>query len=149
MDLLNYRNNGILALSTVLKKKNNIDILERIIFNTTSLENTPPIEEQYRRNIFQIINDIINGSSIKNIVNNINNGNIGWKHIIFSDIEFLLQEQDGFIMKPFEVAEGILSCTKCGSNRTFSHSKQVRSCDEGTSVFATCVVCKNSWVSSA
>ena len=145
MELPIYRNNGILALSYVLKKKTNIEIIERSIFNNIEDNNI----EEYRRKIYQVVGDIINGVSLRSIIDNIGVGNIGWKHRMFTDIEFLLQEQDGFIMKPFEVAEGILNCTKCGSNRTFSHSKQVRSCDEGTSVFATCVVCKNSWVTSA
>ena len=149
MENISYRSNGILALSKVLNKKNNINIIEKMVYKTVSVLHEINIEKQYKQHLFQVICDIINGVTLKTIIDNINNKRIGWKHIMYDDIEFLLQEQDGFILKPFEVAEGILNCTKCGSNRTFSHSKQVRSCDEGTSVFATCVVCKNSWVTSA
>ena len=36
-------------------------------------------------------------------------------------------------------------CFKCGSNNIFSVAKQVRSADEGTSVFHECRDCHNKW----
>ena len=36
-------------------------------------------------------------------------------------------------------------CFKCGSNNIFSVAKQVRSADEGTSVFHECRDCHNNW----
>ena len=37
------------------------------------------------------------------------------------------------------------TCFKCGGNNIFSVSKQVRSADEGTSVFNECRKCHNKW----
>ena len=37
------------------------------------------------------------------------------------------------------------TCFKCGSNNIFSVAKQVRSADEGTSVFNECRDCHNKW----
>ena len=37
------------------------------------------------------------------------------------------------------------TCFKCGGNNIFSVSKQVRSADEGTSVFNECRECQNKW----
>ena len=48
--------------------------------------------------------------------------------------------------KPEETFESSLyTCFKCGSNKIFSIAKQVRSADEGTSVFNKCRECHNEW----
>lgn len=36
-------------------------------------------------------------------------------------------------------------CKKCGSDNVFSESRQVRSADEATTVFFTCLTCGNKW----
>lgn len=72
----------------------------------------------------------------------------GFGHAMFDETRKNQEEQDGFIQNPFDVAEGIFKCGKCGGTRTYSYSKQVRSCDEGMSVFVTCVKCKNKWMHS-
>jgi DNA-directed RNA polymerase subunit M/transcription elongation factor TFIIS len=84
----------------------------------------------------------------ENIVELVEKNATGFNNKYFEEERKNQKEQDDFIENPFEVAEGVLTCGKCGSNRTFSYAKQVRSCDEGTSVFATCMNCKNKWVHS-
>ena len=50
------------------------------------------------------------------------------------------------LKKPQETFENSLYiCFKCGSNNVFSIAKQVRSADEGTSVFNQCRDCHNKW----
>ena len=39
----------------------------------------------------------------------------------------------------------LYTCFKCGSNKIFSVAKQVRSADEGTSVFSESRDCHNKW----
>ena len=39
----------------------------------------------------------------------------------------------------------LYTCFKCGSNNIFSVTKQVRSADEGISVFNECRDCHNKW----
>ena len=39
----------------------------------------------------------------------------------------------------------LYTCFKCGSNNIFSVAKQVRSADEGTSVFHECRDCHKKW----
>jgi DNA-directed RNA polymerase subunit M/transcription elongation factor TFIIS len=70
----------------------------------------------------------------------------GWDHPLFSAIKDRIDEKEQFIEKPFEIEEGVVECDQCGSKRTFSYQKQVRSSDEGFSLFVTCVECKTSWV---
>ena len=48
--------------------------------------------------------------------------------------------------KPQEALENSLyTCFKCGGNKIFSITKQVRSADEGTTVFNECRDCHNKW----
>ena len=56
-----------------------------------------------------------------------------------------IKEYNSFILKPFEVDEGVLTCNKCGSNKTYSYTKQTRSGDEATTVFAICSNCNARW----
>ena len=63
----------------------------------------------------------------------------------YEEYRLKLKEHDGFLIKPFEVDEGVLECGKCGSNKTISYTKQTRSGDESTSVFALCYNCNNKW----
>ena len=55
------------------------------------------------------------------------------------------KELDDFIMNPPEVEEGVLSCPKCKSIKTYSVQKQIRRADEGYSLFAKCYHCKHQW----
>lgn len=45
-----------------------------------------------------------------------------------------------------EVEEGMFQCSKCKSKKVFTMSKQTRSGDEATTVFAKCSQCKSGWV---
>lgn len=68
-----------------------------------------------------------------------------WDCEIFNDVRNIQKEKDEFISNPFIVEEGVLKCDKCGSNRTYSYSKQVRSADEGFTTFVTCAQCNAKW----
>lgn len=43
------------------------------------------------------------------------------------------------------IKEGLYKCSKCGSRKVISNEMQVRSADEGTTVFCTCSNCGNKW----
>ncbi len=53
--------------------------------------------------------------------------------------------RDEYITSPVDVEEGVMQCNKCGSMRTFSSQKQVRSGDEGFSTFCACANCGAKW----
>lgn len=69
----------------------------------------------------------------------------GWEHPAFDSISKELKEEEEFIENPFEVKEGIMDCIKCGSKKTFAYQKQVRSADEGFTLFVSCLKCNHSW----
>ena len=82
---------------------------------------------------------------LKIIINNIKKSNIGINSKDFQNIQEKIKEEESFIIKPFEIEEGVLECGKCGSKKTYSYTKQTRSGDESTTVFAVCCNCNSKW----
>ena len=133
------REKGREVLETVLKHKQNIDLVEKYVF-TISKD-----EEEYAKYLYEICNSLKSGKTIKDIMIEFKKGIIGWNSSSFYDFKKIQEEKDNFITKPFDVEEGVNTCNKCGSKKTYSYTKQVRSSDEGTTVFCICVMCKNKW----
>jgi len=144
---IEFRNTGKQALSTVLNDKKNIDILEKHLYNFTiqKNENEENIIDEYNLYIYQVIGDILKEEKLKNILENIKKNKIGWEHTCFSEMANSIAEQNDFIQNPFQVEEGVFTCKNCGSKRVYSYTKQDRSGDESTSVYAQCVACKTKW----
>ena len=148
----NIRIDAKKALRTVFNNNQNITILEKNTYKNSYI-NGKFNTEIYLHNIYQIIGDIINKKSLKQTLKNIKNKNTEWKHPYFYDMDINIQEQNDFIQNPFEVEEGVFQCKAidpktgkiCGSKRVYSYTKQDRSCDEGTSVYAQCVQCNAKW----
>jgi len=57
---------------------------------------------------------------------------LGWNHKKFQKYKKVQQEQDDYILNPFEVEEGVVQCPKCKSFKVFSVAVQTRSADEPT-----------------
>lgn len=149
-DMEELRTIGRNALSFVLKNKNNVSILEKNIYENTesTLKKYDSFDDIYRLNIFQIINDIHNNKyDLKTLLNNVKTKKMNWDHDFFNELKLEETEQDNFLIKPFEIEEGVLEC-KCGSKRVYSYSKQSRSADEPCSTYAQCMSCKSKWVYS-
>lgn len=126
------------ALKSVLSIQKNIDIIEKNIYQkSTSLD-------QYQDFCMTVISKITEGHKLCDLLKSIKSNNIGFESEYFKTVRDTLDEQQNFIENPFEVDEGVLEC-KCGSRKTISFSKQVRSGDEGTTVFAKCVDCGATW----
>ena len=128
------------ALGKFLSKEQNILSLEKNVFDNIN-------SEYYTLVIYELISDIKKGEKLNTILQNIKNKKIHWKHETYNNLILEEDEQNNFIIQPFEVYEGALTC-KCGSNRVYSYQKQSRSADEPMSTYATCMACKNSWVYS-
>lgn len=70
---------------------------------------------------------------------------LGWNHEQFQYFRKIQQEQDDYILNPFEVEEGVVQCPKCKSFKVFSVAVQTRSADEPTTTMAQCTQCKYKW----
>jgi len=82
---------------------------------------------------------------LRNIVSHIKSKKTRWSHTIFKEFNEKNYEQEQFLMKPFEIEEGVIEC-KCGSRRTISFQRQMRSADEGSTTFSECVECGHKWM---
>lgn len=129
------------ALSTILNNQNNIKIIEKYTFK---LSNKNILE--YKQIIMEIIIRIREGYKLKEIVNLLSNRfTILYDSEDFDNIDNKISERDDFINNPYTIDDGVLECEKCGSKKTVSTTKQTRSGDEATSVFAMCIKCGNKW----
>jgi len=129
------------ALEKVLKHEKNILIFSKYLQKAMNKD-----ENENNRILYQVCQDIIqNKNNLKQILLSLKNGKVGWNHPMYNDIESKIEEHDNYIINPFEVAEGVIECGKCGSTRTFSIQKQCRSSDEPMTTFSRCVECGNNW----
>lgn len=144
---MDYRQKGKKALNTVLKQQKNIDVVEKNIFNDiiSRYDKDEEIENNYIRAIYQIVGDILNKENLQNVLDRIKESKLGWKHHAFAEWQDQIDEQDRFIETPFVVEEGIIECKKCKSKRVFYYQRQVRSSDEGFSLFCSCISCGSKW----
>jgi DNA-directed RNA polymerase subunit M/transcription elongation factor TFIIS len=129
---------GKKTLGLVLKQGQNIITFEKYIYSIA--EN----EKEYKKILYDVCYKIKQGKNIRDILGNIKEGYVLWEDKEFEEFKVKQEEKDDFLTKPFEVEEGVNEC-KCGSKKTYSYTKQIRSSDEGTTVFCICVMCKNRW----
>jgi DNA-directed RNA polymerase subunit M/transcription elongation factor TFIIS len=73
------------------------------------------------------------------------NDQLLWSNPTFDVEKKKIEEENDFMVCPYEISEGVLTCGKCGCKKIFSFSKQTRSMDEPTTVFALCSECGNKW----
>jgi DNA-directed RNA polymerase subunit M/transcription elongation factor TFIIS len=79
------------------------------------------------------------------IENVIKKNNLGWEHESFHKLKQSQNEQDDYILNPFEAVEGVVECNKCGSSKVYSVSVQTRAADEPMTTMAQCTICKSKW----
>ena len=91
---------------------------------------------------------VVNKVEMKTILHNLETRKILRNHPNFYQLSLDEHEQNNFIIKPFEVEEGISICKKCGSKRVFSYQKQSRSSDEPSTTYCECVACRSRWTYS-
>ena len=136
---MDYRNKGLLALNIVFKNKNNIKKLENLIHDLSTSQ------DDYSLIILEIIDYKRNKLTTKQIYEKLKNNNIQFNTEEFFNYQKEIDELDDFLNNPFEVDEGVLTCNKCSSNKTYSYTKQTRGGDESTTVFAMCSNCQARW----
>ena len=134
-----YRQLGVQVLSKYISSEKNVKLLEKNVNEVTNNQ------EDYKKLILELVNHKRGGMSSKDILKLLKSKKVLEDGSVYEEYRLKLKEHDGFLIKPFEVDEGVLECGKCGSNKTISYTKQTRSGDESTSVFALCYNCNNKW----
>jgi len=134
-----YRLKGKLAIGLFVKKQDDINLIEECIYNKSVTT------DEYKLIIQECISLLRKNNSIEELMNTLETDSYLYGHHRFEGIKKKIKEYDSFIIKPFEVDEGVLTCNKCNSNRTYSYTKQTRSGDESTTVFAVCSNCNARW----
>lgn len=129
---------GTQVISAYLSIPKNIEILEKRI----ALCATSP--EDYLKRVYECVGYMTHGW-VKEYHADIKEKRSGFSLNAFYDFIELETETDNFLAEEIDVEEGALTCPRCSSCKTFSYTKQVRSADEGTSVFARCYNCGNKW----
>lgn len=149
MSIQSLRDQAISALQTVLTKRENCITFEKLVFNRLNLDLEQDINKSVYKwciyNVIGILGESENQEEKKQIANDVKKGKIGWKSSFYDNISAKIDEFDEYLVKPFEVTEGVNQCGKCGSKKTWNVQKQVRASDEPMSVFSRCVECGHSW----
>jgi len=128
------------CLRIEIKSEKNLKILSNKILEICNND-----EKLCKTVVFQIITDLKNKKKLPDVLKELKEKKILWKHFDYADIIAEEEEQDNFIIQPFEIIEGITQCNKCGSNRVFSFTKQTRGGDESSTTFNECLQCKSKW----
>ena len=96
--------------------------------------------------VYQAAGHIIQGDDAKQVVDRTVKGvGVGWNDPVYSEVAAKTEEFDSYLLKPFEVVEGVVKCNKCGSNKTYNVQVQTRSSDEPMTTFSTCAECGHKW----
>jgi DNA-directed RNA polymerase subunit M/transcription elongation factor TFIIS len=133
-----YRQIGTNVLSEYLNIETNVKILETRIFMSSSSQ------QDYFKKIYECVGYLTQGW-VGEYHSDIKAGNSGFDLNAFWEYIKGQEETDRFLCEEVDIVEGALTCSKCKSSKVFSYTKQVRSADEGTSVFARCYNCSHKW----
>lgn len=129
---------GHSIISKYLTRPKNILILEAHIFQSSSSSG------EYFKRIYECVGYLTH-NWVTEYHEDIKQNLTGFDLSVFHLESERERETDKFLTEETEVEEGALTCPRCNTNKTFSYTKQVRSADEGTSVFARCYNCSNLW----
>lgn len=134
-----YRQLGVQVLSKYISSEKNVRLLEKKVNEISDNQS------DYKKLLLELVKHKRDGMSSKDILKLLKSKKVLEYGSAYEEYRMKLKEHDGFLIKPFEVDEGVLECGKCCSNKTISYTKQTRSGDESTSVFALCYNCNNKW----
>ena len=93
----------------------------------------------------QAIEDLKTMTFQEYLLNRFKTKRYGFNHPSFDKIAFTQSQKDEYILNPYDVEEGVITCIKCGGCRVFSTVIQTRASDEPLTTVAHCVKCKTKW----
>jgi DNA-directed RNA polymerase subunit M/transcription elongation factor TFIIS len=157
------RKNALRVLGSVLHNPINRERIERMIYEraneTIGFESTGDTLDvkvsshpYYRYLVYEITDALLHASlsdspaeAAMRVFRDLRAGRHGSRHTRFEYISRIFEEEENFLCNPPDIDEGVIACSKCGSNKTYSFTKQVRRADESATVFVTCSKCRHSF----
>jgi DNA-directed RNA polymerase subunit M/transcription elongation factor TFIIS len=127
-------------LHKYFSKQKNIDYIVR--------KTCGPDQKQKIYEILCLINNPENKNKFEGLnrsIDYLKNNKLLWLNPTFDNERKKVEEENDFMVCPYEISEGVLECGKCGCKKIFSFSKQTRSMDEPTTVFGLCSECGHKW----
>lgn len=138
------RNNGKNILRGYIQSEKNVGVIEKSIFTLFQKEESKTTE-RYLEILYKVCYLKKRGKPLKDILQDTREGNLGYSNDIFSEMYRKQKEKDDYLENPFEIEVGVVTCKKCGSDRTIASTKMDRASDEPLSVYAQCMKCKHKW----
>lgn len=140
------RKTGLNMLAVVCREDKNRQKFEQYIYGQAEKLPESGRRDAYLWYIYQICGAILaRPGELKAISTEIKSGQIGWKAPLYHAVASRIDEHDEYLVKPFEVVDGVTECGKCGSKKTWSVQKQTRGSDEPMTTFSRCVTCGHQW----
>jgi DNA-directed RNA polymerase subunit M/transcription elongation factor TFIIS len=107
-------------------------------------------EEWLMSQVYEDLEDFTDQDKVEKYIREVLiKGELGWNHKTFKTFKKTQQEQDDYILNPFEAEEGVVQCKKCKSWKVYSISVQTRAADEPMTTVSQCTVCKTRWSQNA
>lgn len=130
-------------ISSILQesfKKSEVKVLENEIY-LLSKDNC----DNYIDISYQVFGMILTDKKFKYIIDIVKNNKLTWNSPIYGKVRERISELDDYIVKPFEVVDGVVKCPKCSSMKTWSIQRQTRGGDEPMTTFSRCALCEYNW----
>ena len=134
------------------KNKHNVKtIYEQNIEEDEFIQNYLNISYEIYNKLAIILNNVstdmkeVQKNAIVSIYKELERNNVLFDANEFSGCKFKEYKQFKYLTEPLQVCEGIHTCSKCKSKKTYSYQLQTRSSDEPMTNFVTCVECGNKW----
>lgn len=135
-----FLENAEVALSSFIRKPSNRRNIALAIWKQSARD-----KEYANYLLYEIFAEYLVSPKLDEVYASIRQKQLGWAHTAFSKFEEHQKEHDDFLVKPPELEEGVIQCSRCGSKKTFSFSKQTRRADESATVFVRCAECGKSF----
>jgi len=140
MDYQEYNEFSEIILASFIKKPTNRENITKALWK---LSNKDVSYAKYL--LYEIFADYMVSPKLDELFSNIQQNHLGWNHHDFQSLKKNQKEYDDFLMNPPQLEEGVIECSRCGSKKTFSFSKQTRRADESATVFVRCADCGKSF----
>lgn len=128
---------GTKVLGLVLAQPKNAVIFEKHLYKQAV--KAGGTLTMYKWYVYQVVGHLMKDKGLmKPLLKTVKKGGVGWNDCSYDETRHRLDEYYSYIVSPFEVTEGVVECTKCGSMKTWSVQKQTRGSDEPMTTFSKC-----------